>query len=168
MIFSPWNLTLFCISLFQQFYHWCFLCNKCPCAWRLTTGFSIWRLDNAVGSFYAHAAVEHPPKISGCELHQVLFRNPSLLYSSMHNATSSTSVGSGGKSQEQSNHSSSAGWDILRSISRGSDCMSTPHFERIWWDKGSDLRRPVSIWRPLPRPGFSVLGDCITEGLDIC
>ncbi|KAJ8645273.1 hypothetical protein MRB53_007021 [Persea americana] len=141
------------------------ICSVAPNA-RLTTGFSIWRLDNAVGSFYAHAAVEHPPKISGCELHQVLFRNPSLLYSSAHNATSSTSVGSGGKSQEQSNNSGSSGWDMLRSISRGSDCMSTPHFERIWWDKGSDLRRPVSIWRPLPRPGFSVLGDCITEGLE--
>ncbi|TKY54291.1 Vacuolar protein sorting-associated protein 13C [Spatholobus suberectus] len=44
--------------------------------------------------------------------------------------------------------------------------MSTPNFERIWWDKGSDLRRPVSIWRPITRHGYSVLGDCITEGLE--
>ncbi|KAL4193113.1 hypothetical protein AMTRI_Chr06g197730 [Amborella trichopoda] len=61
----------------------------------------------------------------------------------------------------------SYGWDMLRSISKSSSYyMSTPHFERIWWDKGSDHRKPVSIWRPLPRPGFTILGDCITVGLE--
>ncbi|KAI7737222.1 hypothetical protein M8C21_001545, partial [Ambrosia artemisiifolia] len=68
--------------------------------------------------------------------------------------------------QQRSNQSSSSGWDTLRSISKASCYMSTPSFERIWWDKGSDIRRPVSVWRPIPRPGFKVLGDCITEGLE--
>lgn len=44
--------------------------------------------------------------------------------------------------------------------------MSTPHFERIWWDRGYDLGKPISIWRPVPRPGFAPLADCITEGFD--
>lgn len=146
--------------------HWHFF-YWCPCTWRLLTGFSIWRLDNAVGSFYAHATVEYPTNISSCDLHQILFRSPSLHISSMNNATSKPSVSTDCKSQEQNNHSSSSpGWDVLKANSRASDCTSTPHFERIWWDKGSDLRRPVSIWRPLPRSGFSILGDCIIEGLD--
>lgn len=133
---------------------------------RSSTGISIWRTDNAVGSFFAHATVDFPPKGSACDLHQILFRNSSLLFSSMYNVTY-PSASDEYKSQEQSHQSStSAGWEILRSISRASDYMSTPQFERIWLDKGCDLRRPVSIWRPLPRPGFSILGDCITEGLE--
>ncbi|KAK4405432.1 putative vacuolar protein sorting-associated protein 13A [Sesamum angolense] len=44
--------------------------------------------------------------------------------------------------------------------------MSTPNFERIWWDRGGDIRRPFSIWRPIPRLGYAILGDCITEGLE--
>ncbi|KAK6160946.1 hypothetical protein DH2020_004327 [Rehmannia glutinosa] len=61
----------------------------------------------------------------------------------------------------------SSGWDVLRSISKASTYyMSTPNFERIWWDRGGDLRRPFSIWRPLPRLGYAILGDCITEGLE--
>lgn len=145
---------------------WHFFCWR-PYAWRLLTGFSIWRLDNAVGSFYAHATVECPPDISSCDLHQILFRSPGLNISSMYNATSNPSASTDCKGQEQSNHiSSSPASDAVRTSSRASDCISTPHFERIWWDKGSDLRRPVSIWRPLPRSGFSILGDCIIEGLD--
>ncbi|XP_058093613.1 uncharacterized protein LOC131239768 [Magnolia sinica] len=134
---------------------------------RFSSGFSIWRFDNAIGSFYAHTAVECPPKISGCDLHQILFKNPSLHLSSTDNETSDPSVNNGLMSQQGSSHSSSSRWDVIRSISRASSYyMSTPHFERIWWDKGCDLRRPVSIWRPVPRPGFSILGDCIIEGLE--
>ncbi|MCD7461323.1 hypothetical protein HAX54_045893 [Datura stramonium] len=38
------------------------------------------------------------------------------------------------------------------------------HLDMSQW--GSDLRPAVSIWRPIRRPGFAVLGDCITEGLE--
>ncbi|XP_077211040.1 calcium-dependent lipid-binding family protein isoform X2 [Tasmannia lanceolata] len=135
---------------------------------RVSSGFSIWHLDNAIGTFYAHNAMECPPKDKCWDLHQILFRNPSLHRSSTNKSASYFPVENDYKSQKGSNHSgSSSGWEIIRSISVASNCyMSTPHFERIWWDKGCDIRKPVSIWRPLPRPGFSILGDCIIEGLE--
>ncbi|KAF6156506.1 hypothetical protein GIB67_011307 [Kingdonia uniflora] len=138
---------------------------------RFLTGFSIWRLDNVVGSFYAHPETGFPSKNSCSDLgHIILWNGNRYQSSSSENLASDLMVVDHEcESQQGSGRSSisTSGWDTLRSISRASSCyMSTPHFERIWWDKGGDLRRPVSIWRPIPRPGYAVLGDCITEGLE--
>ncbi|CAL9040995.1 unnamed protein product [Musa banksii] len=124
------------------------------------SGFSIWRVDNVVGSFYAHNSVDSPPQVESFNLHQILLRNPDDI-SSKETTENKLHYEQGGSSN------SSSGWDILRSLSGAAAyCLSTPHFERIWWDKGCDTRRPISIWRPVRRPGFSALGDCVTEGLE--
>ncbi|KAK8929011.1 hypothetical protein KSP39_PZI017866 [Platanthera zijinensis] len=131
---------------------------------RAISGFSIWHVDNVLGSFYAHSSVDCPPKIESVDLHQVLLRNPNWHLSVRK---TSPSVGFDQQSQQNSNSgNASSGWDILRTLSGASYFISTPHFERIWWDKGSDFRRPISIWRPISRPGFAALGDCITEGFE--
>lgn len=129
------------------------------------SGFSIWRLDNLLGSFYANPSVSCPPQDICYDLNHLL-----LLNSSWHrlSARESRSKVNESTTQQSSNQegTSSSGWDVIRSISKASCYMSTPSFERIWWDKGSDTRKPLSVWRPIPRPGFKVLGDCITEGLE--
>jgi len=131
-----------------------------------TSGFSIWRLDNAVGSFFAHSSTGCPPKDRCYDLNHLLVWNsnrapligPMSDYPSDHED----------KNIQTSKSVNTSGWDILKSISKATNCyMSTPNFERIWWDKGSELRRPVSIWRPIARHGYAVLGDCITEGLGL-
>ncbi|KAH1088253.1 hypothetical protein AAZX31_07G215500 [Glycine max] len=130
-----------------------------------TSGFSIWRLDNAIGSFFAHSSTGCPLKERCYDLNHLLVWNsnrapllgPVSDYPSDHD----------NNNQQTSKSVNTSGWDILKSISKATNCyMSTPNFERIWWDKGSDLRRPVSIWRPIARHGYAVLGDCITEGLE--
>ncbi|KAK9139107.1 hypothetical protein Scep_008788 [Stephania cephalantha] len=135
---------------------------------RFTSGFSIWRVDNAVGSFYAQAGTEYPSKDRSLDLSHILLCDAYPHRSSFQTSASNISVDHDyGSQQENHQNSSSSGWDIVRSISRVNGYyMSTPHFERIWWDKGGDLRRPVSIWRPVTRPGYGILGDCITEGLE--
>ncbi|KAI7993232.1 putative vacuolar protein sorting-associated protein 13A [Camellia lanceoleosa] len=137
--------------------------NRC-----FTYGFSIWRSDNVLGSFYAHPSDEYPPKDSCYDLNHLLLWNSSWHSSSTKKPTSNQTTQHEYVSQQSSNQSaSSSGWDVLRSFSKATNCyMSTPNFERIWWDKGCDIRRPVSIWRPIPRPGYAILGDCITEGLE--
>lgn len=44
---------------------------------------------------------------------------------------------------------------------------TTVEFARIWWDKHA--KHPsmsnVSFWRPLPPPGYVVLGDCMVTGM---
>ncbi|MQL90984.1 hypothetical protein Taro_023590, partial [Colocasia esculenta] len=133
---------------------------------RVPSGFSIWHIDNSVGSVFAHFSIDHPPKISCFDLHQIMLSN-----SDMHvpfKATSNDSVDQHNTSKQgKTGSSSTSGWDIVRSLQRTSSLsISTPHFERMWWDKGCEFCKPVSIWRPLPRPGFSILGDCIVEGLE--
>lgn len=133
-----------------------------------TSGFSIWRLDNAFGSFYAHPVTSNPPSDSCFDLNHLLH-----CFSSHRSSPSSQSaldLAAGHQYAHEltsSENAVSSEWDYLRSISKATTCyMSTPHFKRIWWDRGSDLRRPVSIWRPIPRPGYAILGDCIIEGLE--
>lgn len=128
------------------------------------SGFSIWRADNVLGSFYAHTSTAAPSKKYSSGLSHCLLWNP---LQSKTSSSSDPSLRSGSRSEQTSDQTgSSSGWDILRSISKATSYhVSTPNFERIWWDKGGDLRRPVSIWRPISRPGFAILGDSITEGL---
>ncbi|KAF9594340.1 hypothetical protein IFM89_030469 [Coptis chinensis] len=135
---------------------------------RFLSGFSIWRLDNVAGSFYAHPEAEPPSRSNSYDLSHVLLWSANPQHSVPPSPNSDLVVEhDNGKHKGSNNSSSTSGWDIVRSISRASSCyMSIPHFERVWWDRGSDLRRPVSIWRPIPRPGYAILGDCITEGIE--
>lgn len=129
-------------------------------------GFSIWRLDNVVGSFLAHSSSKCPSKDKIFDLSHLLLWNSNQHPASKESAVDLTDHFDYGSQQTNNQSAHSSRLDIVRSVSKASNCyMSTPNFERIWWDKGSDLRRPVSIWRPVACPGYAVLGDCITEGL---
>ncbi|WOL14400.1 hypothetical protein Cni_G23180 [Canna indica] len=128
---------------------------------RVPSSFSIWRVDNVVGSFYAHNSVDCPSEAECFNLHQILLRDAD------DNGSKETTDKKPQYEEDGNSSSSSSGWDILRSLSGATAyCMSTPHFERIWWDKGCDVRRSISIWRPVRRQGFAALGDCVTEGLE--
>ncbi|XP_050216889.1 uncharacterized protein LOC126667840 isoform X2 [Mercurialis annua] len=133
-----------------------------------TSGFSIWRMDNVIASFSAHLSTESPSRISCCNLSHLLLWNSIRHHSLSKETASDLALNYDHKSRQTAIESdNSSGWDIIRSISKASNCyISTPNFERIWWDKGSDVRRPVSIWRPIARSGYGILGDCITEGLE--
>ncbi|KAK3025351.1 hypothetical protein RJ639_043860, partial [Escallonia herrerae] len=131
-----------------------------------SSGFSIWRVDNVLGSFYGHPSASCPPKQSCLDLNHLVRWNSNRHHFSSIESVSTSTEHEYEHRQASSQTSSSSGWDILRSISKTNCYMSTPNFERVWWDRGSDLRRPVSIWRPMPRPGYAILGDCITEGVE--
>ncbi|GMH18990.1 hypothetical protein Nepgr_020831 [Nepenthes gracilis] len=134
----------------------------------MSSGFSIWCLDNILGSFYAHPSAIRPPKENCYDLSHFLVWNTNWHQTSSKSSAPDSAIDCEYKVEQGSNQAaSSSGCDILRSYSRENNCyISTPNFERIWWDKGGDLRYPISIWRPIPRPGYAILGDCITEGLE--
>ncbi|KAK3187934.1 hypothetical protein Dsin_027495 [Dipteronia sinensis] len=135
---------------------------------RFESGFSIWRMDNVLGSFYAHCSSECPSKGSSCNLNHLLLWNSTRPHLSSEESAPDLTDDHDYECQNTSvEGASSSGWDVLRSISKATNYyVSTPHFERVWWDKGSEIRRPVSIWRPLSRVGYAMLGDCVTEGLE--
>ncbi|KAL8484750.1 hypothetical protein ACS0TY_027161 [Phlomoides rotata] len=132
------------------------------------SGFSIWRLDNCLGSFYAHPSTGCPSKDCCFDLNHLLLWNSSQRQSSLNESfLDLNSEKEKSRLETSDQNATSSGWDVIRSISKGSShYMSTPNFERVWWDRGGDFRRPFSIWRPVPRFGYTILGDCITEGLE--
>lgn len=127
-----------------------------------TSGFSIWRLDNFVGSFDANPSISCPPLDRCYDLNLLLLLNSSWRRLSGREPKSDTNVDQETTNQQTNNNKDTT---LSSSNTKASCSMSTPNFERIWWDKGCDTRRPMSVWRPIPRPGFKILGDCITEGL---
>ncbi|KAJ6689863.1 hypothetical protein OIU85_006185 [Salix viminalis] len=137
------------------------------CVAHSASGLSIWRLDNVIASFYAHSSTEYPPRDCEGDLNHLLRWNSIRNQSLSRDAVSDLADDRDHESQTSNNSANSSRWDIIRSISKATNSyMSTPNFERIWWDKGSDIRQPVSIWRPITFPGYAILGDCITEGLE--
>ncbi|KAL7618287.1 hypothetical protein Lser_V15G01600 [Lactuca serriola] len=128
-----------------------------------TSGFSIWRLDNFVGSFDANPSISCPPLDRCYDLNLLLLLNSSWRRLSGREPKSDTNVDQETTNQQTNNNKDTT---LSSSNTKASCSMSTPNFERIWWDKGCDTRRPMSVWRPIPRPGFKILGDCITEGLE--
>ncbi|KAL6576075.1 hypothetical protein OROHE_000546 [Orobanche hederae] len=132
------------------------------------SGFSIWRLDNCLGSFYAHPSADCPSKDCCFDLNHLLLLNYSQRSSSSNESLLDfNSQHENASLQTSTQGATSSGWDVLRPISKASSYYtSTPNFERVWWDRGGDLRRSFSIWRPIHRLGYSILGDCITEGLE--
>ncbi|KAI4335042.1 hypothetical protein L6164_013726 [Bauhinia variegata] len=163
----PPNHVVYCIRsdlVTSTTYSDCFF--SAPSSIHFTSGFSIWRLDNVLGSFFTHSSTELSPNETFYDLNHLLLWN-CIRQSSLIDPVSELSTYHDNESQHTSEGGNASGWDILRSISKTTNVyMSTPNFERIWWDKGSELRRPVSIWRPIARLGYAVLGDCITEGLE--
>ncbi|CAN1281796.1 Intermembrane lipid transfer protein vps13A [Linum perenne] len=165
----PANHIVYCLRsdlVASTTYQECLLCA--PQQLSSATGFSIWRMDNVIASFYAHSSSEYPPKDSSCDLSHLLLWNYANHPSPKETILDSTGDDGSKESKKPGNDGeNSSGWDVIRSVSKATNCyISTPNFERIWWDRGSDVRRAISIWRPIARPGYAVLGDCIAEGLE--
>ncbi|XP_059076567.1 uncharacterized protein LOC131042467 isoform X2 [Cryptomeria japonica] len=135
---------------------------------RNQNGFSIWRVENAFGSFLALTSVEPPSKSIVCDLRETLRRNYNErgLHSkiSTSDTSSESNVGNNLNLDGKPSTSRSEGTVSMARLARY--YISTPKFELIWWDKGSETRRAVSIWRPIPPPGYAFVGDSIVEGLD--
>ncbi|KAK9670363.1 hypothetical protein RND81_13G196500 [Saponaria officinalis] len=139
-----------------------------PCNRHFPSGFSIWRADTILGSFYSHPSADCPPtEICYDLVHCLKWGGYWYQRSSARPAAKSSINYEQTLSPGSGQNSGTSGWDVLRSYSRSQNCfISVPNFERIWWDKGGEFRRPVSIWRPIVRPGYAILGDCLTEGLE--
>ncbi|KAJ7520814.1 hypothetical protein O6H91_19G024000 [Diphasiastrum complanatum] len=131
-------------------------------------GCSIWRVENAVGSFFAHFSVNLPSQQYLCDLREVLLQTLNVVRNDedkIYPEIESLPIGrskrlDSGNSLTRSERSGSI-------ISKcGRNLTTTAQFERLWWDKGSESRQAISLWRPLPPPGYAIIGDILVEGLE--
>eukprot|EP00250_Pteridium_aquilinum_P021886 c25256_g1_i1 orf=924-13886(-) len=130
------------------------------------TDFSIWRIENAAGSFFAHQSVDPPARSEIYDLRDITYDGVSDARAGFESMEPRSKLKGGGSNMNEQRQSSS-GLENFGITSKASRLIATTaQFERMWWDKGSDNRRIISIWRPVPPPGYAIVGDHITEGLE--
>jgi vacuolar protein sorting-associated protein 13A/C len=119
-----------------------------------------------VGSFFIHSSIEAPPKYVQCDLREVLRYGLDASGTDVEkSSTEPVSLPDVGSRHIERTPSSARLQSVPKSPSQANrNLITTSQFERIWWDKGSDSRKVVSIWRPKPPSGYAVLGDCLVEG----
>lgn len=137
-----------------------------PPGLRSEAGFSIWRIDNAAGSFFAHQCTEPPLHPSIYDLRERLYEAASTDRNGEDVLNCGSQPISGSLSHLEQRPSMSTFESAGVNPKSGRYIATTAQFECMWWDKGSDPRRVIAIWRPIPRPGYAILGDYITEGLE--
>ncbi|KAG0559465.1 hypothetical protein KC19_10G107200 [Ceratodon purpureus] len=134
---------------------------------RYKNGCSIWRMENAAGSFYAHSSTTPPSRPLTRDLSETLLRTVSHIVTGMDrpetNADSSPSQGSLRRLPSVNSRVDSM---ASGRHTTGRYLITTPQFERMWWDRGSEVRPPASIWRPVAPAGYAIVGDCLVRGLE--
>ncbi|KAG0568137.1 hypothetical protein KC19_7G189300 [Ceratodon purpureus] len=130
-------------------------------------GCSIWRIENAAGSFYAHSATTPPSRSLTRDLSETLLRTVSHIVMDMDRPELKVDVGPNQASLRRL-PSVNSRIDSMASgrHSTGRYLITTPRFERLWWDKGSEFRSAASIWRPVVPAGYAFVGDCLVQGLE--
>lgn len=127
---------------------------------------TIWRVQNSMGSFFASHNLSSPSSAFAFDLRDELQVHDSNPNNSSSNGDSA--VNSSDLSTERS--ISKRSLSSLRGSSRALSSQSLKHyasttnFERLWWDKGGETKRHVSLWRPIAPSGYAMFGDVSVEG----
>lgn len=127
-------------------------------------GFSIWRIENAAGSFFAHQSIEPPARSEIYDLRDIGYDGSSDGGRSAFESMQPKNKLKGGPSSLEQRQSMSGLENFGITAKSGRLIATTAQLERMWWDKGSDSHRIITIWRPIPPLGYAIVGDHITEG----
>lgn len=129
-------------------------------------GFSIWRIENVAGSFFAHQSIEPPARSEIYDLRDIGYDGSSDGGRSAFESMQPKNKLKGGPSSLEQRQSMSGPENFGITAKSGRLIATTAQLERMWWDKGSDSHRIITIWRPIPPLGYAIVGDHITEGLE--
>lgn len=125
-------------------------------------------MENAAGSFYAHFSTSPPSRTLVRELSETLLRTISHMVTDADKPVIDAVKPDASMNQSSLRRLPSANLRVDSMASgrqaTGRFMVTTPQFERLWWDKGSEFRSPASIWRPLVPPGYAIVGDCLVRG----
>lgn len=122
-------------------------------------------MENAAGSFYAHSSTTPPARSLTRDLSETLLRTVSHIFMDMDRPEMKVDVGPNQASLRRL-PSVNSRIDSIASgrHNTGRYLITTPRFERLWWDKGSEFRSAASIWRPVVPAGYAFVGDCLVQG----
>eukprot|EP01018_Ginkgo_biloba_P007485 Gb_23775 [translate_table: standard] len=119
---------------------------------------AFWRVDNSVGSFLPRQCEAEHSNWKAYDLRHVIFGyNEYDSQPSRRKPVQDSSIDTNGTVMH-----------LERSvtISSGRRYESVARFELVWWNRGSGLRKKLSIWRPIVPAGCVYLGDIAVQGYE--
>ena len=118
---------------------------------------SLWCVNNGACTFWASRGLDPPERGPLADVRSPL--EPAPL------TASSTSSATAAPAAQQT--PSPFALSLPASRDQSQAVLPTAHaveFVRIWWDKGAQTRRKLSLWRPVAPQGFIPVGDAAVDG----
>ncbi|KAK9984845.1 hypothetical protein SO802_034370 [Lithocarpus litseifolius] len=139
----------------------------CPCSLRdciaisttdtYLSSLSFWRIDNSLGTFLPADPANFSLKPKAYDLRHMIFG----LSEDFAKAPTSTDAQT---SPSGHLHNQQSGRSIAASSGRRFEAVAS--FRLIWWNRGSDSRKKLSIWRPVVPQGMVYFGDIAVKGYE--
>ncbi|KAF5735104.1 hypothetical protein HS088_TW15G00604 [Tripterygium wilfordii] len=113
---------------------------------------AFWRVDNSVGTFLPADPMTFSLIGKAYELRHMIF----AYAEDSSKASVSSPVRASLSGQAENSAAANSG--------RHFEAVAT--FQLIWWNRGSNSRKKVSIWRPVVPQGMVYFGDCAVKGYE--
>lgn len=121
---------------------------------RCHSNFALWRVDNAAGSFLPADPTTFSVRGTAYELRRTIFGFPEV-YHEMPKSSDSH----GSPSQTETLH-----LEKSLIVTSGQRFEAVANFQLIWWNRGSNSKKKLSIWRPVVPQGKIYFGDVVIKG----
>lgn len=119
---------------------------------------AFWRVDNSVGTFLPADPSTYNLLGRAYDLCHLIFGFQDV---------SSPSFGSSDVQSSQSGNSQNLQSERAVAVNSGRRFEVVASFRLIWWNQGSNLRKKLSIWRPVVPQGMIYFGDIAVNGYDL-
>ncbi|XP_023553987.1 uncharacterized protein LOC111811402 [Cucurbita pepo subsp. pepo] len=125
-----------------------------PC--RCRSNIALWRVDNAAGSFLPADPTTFSVRGTAYELRRTIFGFPEVY---LQMSKSSDSHASPSQTETSLPEKS-------RIVTSGQHFEAVADFQLIWWNRGSNSKKKLSIWRPVVPQGKIYFGDVVMKGFE--
>ncbi|XP_008465914.2 uncharacterized protein LOC103503494 isoform X1 [Cucumis melo] len=125
-----------------------------PC--RCHSDFALWRVDNAAGSFLPADPTTFSVRGTAYELRRTIFGFPDVYHEVTKSSDSHALPG-----QTETSH-----LEKSPIVTSGQRFEAVADFQLIWWNRGSNSKKKLSIWRPVVPQGKIFFGDVAIKGFE--
>lgn len=113
-------------------------------------------MDNAAGSFLPADPINFHVRGTAYELRRTIFGFPEVYHEKPKRSDSHAS-----SSQTETSH-----LERPPIVTSGQRFEAVANFQLIWWNRGSNSKKKLSIWRPVVPPEKIYFGDIVVKGYE--
>lgn len=120
---------------------------------RSESSFGFWRVDNSVGTFLPADPLTYSSSGRAYELHHIIFGLLEVSPKAFEHSVAQASSDVQDRPLEKS---------AIPNSGRRFEAVASFHL--IWWNRGSNSKKKLSIWRPIIPEGMVYFGDIAVKG----